>query len=199
MTEPRRVIDAATLLHGDDQEFVVNLYVAVLRRWPDAAGLRRFLELIANRPERRLEVLREVAGSEEARRLGNLVQVPERLVPGDPLRARAVLFQLRTEVLYEELGRLREALAVLAGTGVQDLAGLQAELAEAREGELRSELNALRRELREALAPRPAPTASEAAKADLAAGLAGLLDAYLAERLAGFEARLAALEARLPA
>jgi hypothetical protein len=198
VSDPRRFVDAATLLHGDDQEFVVNLYVAALRRWPDATGLRRYLEIIANRPERRLDVVREVAGSEEARRHGALVTIPDRLLPSDPARARAVLYQLRTEVLFEELSRLREAVALLSGMPGQELARLQQDLAEAREGELRTELNALRRELREALGPRPAPTASEAAKADLAAGLAQLLDAYLDDRLRGFEARLAALEARLP-
>ncbi len=77
MPAPPRRLDAAELLHGSDHEFIVNMYLAALRRWPDDAGYRRFLGLIANRPERRMDALREVAGSEEAVRLGALVTVPE--------------------------------------------------------------------------------------------------------------------------
>ncbi len=191
----RRTLDAGDLLHGDDHEFVVNLYLAVLRRWPDEAGYRHFMEQVFNRPERRVEAIREIAGSEEAHRQGSLVTLAPRPIPSDPHRARDLILSLRTEVLHEEMGRLQQALELLSGSGVAEVAALQGELAEARDAELRSELNSLRRGMALLTAP-PPPAAS--ARMDLAQGLAQLLDAYLAERLGGFESRLAALEARLP-
>lgn len=197
MTESRRPLNAADLLHGDDHDFIINLYVAALGRWPDPPGYRHYRELIAGQPEKRAEVLRMVVNSEEARRLGHPVAMPERLLPGDPLRAREALLARRTEVLQAELEKLREGLALLAGPAGAQLETLRQEVAEAERAGLHGEIAALRRELRAALGPRPAPTAAEAARADLATGLAQLLDAYLAERLDGFETRLAALEARL--
>ncbi len=226
MSAPPRRLDAAELLHGSDHDFIVNMYLAALRRWPDAAGYRRFIGLIANRPERRMDALREVAGSEEARRLGALVTVPEVALPGDPSLARDAILDIRTEVLQNELAGLREAVALLSGVAGAEVAGLQRELAEARDAELRGEINALRRELGavragavapgeaepglESLAPGLAAAGPELAAAgqglavaepgleSLALGLARLIDGQVTARLAALEERLRQVEARLP-
>jgi hypothetical protein len=220
MSAPPRRLDAAELLHGSDHDFIVNMYLAALRRWPDAAGYRRFMGLIANRPERRMDALREVAGSEEARRLGALVTVPEVALPGDPSLARDAILDIRTEVLQNEIAGLREAVALLSGVAGAEVAGLQRELAEARDAELRGEINVLRRELgavragaapaAPAVAPGLAAAGPELAAAgqglaaaepgleSLALGLARLIDGQVTARLAALEERLRQVEARLP-
>ncbi len=214
MSAPPRRLDAAELLHGTDHEFIVNMYLAALRRWPDAAGYRRFLGLIANRPERRMDALREVAGSEEARRLGALVTVPEQALPADPNLARDAMMDVRTEVLQADIERLREAVALLSGVAGAEVAELGRELAEARDAELRGEINALRRELAEVKAgaapavepglpmAEPGLAVAEPGLESLALGLARLLDAQVTAqvtaRLAPLEERLRQLEARLP-
>jgi hypothetical protein len=189
-------LDATELLHGSDHEFIVNIYLAALRRWPDDAGYRRFMGLIANRPERRMDALREVAGSEEAVRLGALVTVPELALPGDPSLARDAILDIRTEVLQNDIARLREAVALLSGVGGAEVAGLQRELAEARDAELRGEINALRRELGAVQAG--VEPVVEPGLESLALGLARLIDGHVGTRLAALEERLRQVEARLP-
>ncbi len=195
MSAPPRRLDAAELLHGSDHDFIVNMYLAALRRWPDAAGYRRFMALVANRPERRMDALREVAGSEEAVRLGALVTVPEQALPGDPSLARDAMRDIRTEVLQAEITGLREAVALLSGVGGAEVAGLQRELAEARDAELRGEINAVRRELAAVQVPLPVV---DPALDSLALGLARLIDAHVTTRLGALEERLRQVEARLP-
>ncbi len=195
MSAPPRRLDAAELLHGSDHDFIVNMYLAALRRWPDAAGYRRFMALVANRPERRMDALREVAGSEEAVRLGALVTVPEQALPGDPSLARDAMLDIRTEVLQAEITGLREAVALLSGVGGAEVAGLQRELAEARDAELRGEINAVRRELAAVQVPLPVV---DPALDSLALGLARLIDAHVTTRLGALEERLRQVEARLP-
>ena len=60
MKAPRRAPEPGDLLAGDDHDFVVNLYLALLRRWPDEAGYRHFMGMVAGRPERRLDALRQM-------------------------------------------------------------------------------------------------------------------------------------------
>ncbi len=189
MEVPRRRLRAGDLLAGEDHDFVVNLYLAVLRRWPDAAGYRHFLAKVVNRPEGRLEALREMTGSEEAARLGGLVEMAEPLAPSSAEAARDAMLAVRTEVLHDELMRLREALTLLSGLGGGELATLQQDLAAAQEAELRAELNALRREIRGVAPPAPSGTAQ---------GLAVALEQAMGGGVQRLEARLAALEARLP-
>ncbi|MBX9702298.1 MAG: DUF4214 domain-containing protein, partial [Acetobacteraceae bacterium] len=151
----RRVIQPGDLLFGEDHDFVVNAYIALLGRWPDAAGHAHYVAQIHNQPERRVEVLRALAGSEEARRPGGgapRVEFPDGpILPSDPRHALAVALDLRTGFLQAEIARLREALELLSGPGGPELAGLGSEILEAREAELRSEIESVRREMRERL------------------------------------------------
>jgi hypothetical protein len=142
-----RSIEAADLLHGDDHEFVVNAYLAILRRWPDEGGYHHYLRLITNRPERRIEVIRGMAGSEEARRAGSRISLgADPIEPGDPQRALATMLEVRTSLLHAETQRLRLALEELGGVGGPEVEGLRAGLMEVRDAEVRSEINAARRE-----------------------------------------------------
>lgn len=210
MKAPRRAPpEAGDLLAGDDHDFVVNLYLALLRRWPDDAGYRDFLGMVAGRPERRIDALRRMAASEEAHRDGAAPPEipPGAVVPADPRRALAVALDLRTSWLRDQVAELRESVELLAGAGGPELSALAAELIEARDAALRSEIGALRREVAElrgrlegrgdAASPPPSPDAGPADAADALPGrLADYVGDLLAIAEARFEARLRALEAR---
>ncbi|WP_431268718.1 DUF4214 domain-containing protein [Dankookia sp. P2] len=199
-----RTFDAADLIGGEDHDFVVNLYLALLGRWPDAAGYRRYLDAVAGRPERRLEALREVSVSAEAARHGTRIEFGSGpAIPPGPTRALAVTLALRTDWLRAELARLQEAVGLLGS------AGLAAELIEARDAGLHFEMNALRREVTERLDALPGLPGAEAAAArdaavqsisrlvvDYAGDLVAAAEARMEQRLRAMEARLLALEAR---
>ncbi|WP_165838883.1 DUF4214 domain-containing protein [Roseicella frigidaeris] len=201
--EARR-FTAAELLGGEDHDFVVNLYLALLGRWPDAAGYRHYREAIAGRPERRREALREMAESAEAARFGARIGFEDGpAVPPGPHRLLALSLALRTEWLQREVARLWEATGLLSG------AGPDASLIEARDAALYFEINALRREVTERLDGLLGPAGGEAAAlreaalrsvarlvAEHAAGLVAAAEAKCEARLRAVEARLLALEAR---
>ncbi|MCO6416365.1 DUF4214 domain-containing protein [Siccirubricoccus sp. KC 17139] len=206
MAPPRRRFEAGDLLFGEDHDFVVTLYMALLRRWPDAGGYRHYLELVADRPERRADALRQMMESEEAKRVAAPIHLPPGpILPTDPLRALQAVLAIRSEFLAEQLLELREVLALQDGGG----GGLGAEVIEARDAALRQELALLRREvgerlegvarlLRDAGAPEGAlATAEERAAAALAPLLAGYVGDLLAASQMQMEARLRALEARI--
>ena len=216
-TGSHRVIQPGDLLFGEDHDFVVNAYIALLGRWPDPNGHAHYIALIHNRPERRVEVLHALAQSEEARRPDHAgLRVEFRggpILPSDPRHALAVALDLRTGFLHGEIERLREALELLSGPGGPELAGLGSELLEAREAELRGEIEAVRRETRERLdgivallrdrgalapdAPSPAATAEERVAQALSHTFADYVGDLLAVAETRFEARLRAIEARL--
>jgi hypothetical protein len=214
MPIPRRPFEAGDLLYGEDADFVVTLYIALLRRWPDEGGYRHYLEMIANRPERRVEAVREIAASAEAHRVAAPMSLaPGPILPSDPRGALAAVLAIRTEWLAEQLTELREVLAGQGGLGGSELAGLGAEVIEARDAALRWELSALRREVAERLegvvgllgragvpegaAQAATATAEERAARAVSTLLAGYVGDLLAASQLQSEARLRALEARL--
>lgn len=212
MTLLYRTIAPGDLLFGEDHDFVVNAYLALLGRWPDPAGYTHYIAVIDNQPERRVEVLHALAGSEEANRPGRpgpRVVFPDGpILPSDPRHALAVSLDLRTGALRAETARLQEALDLLGGPGGPQLAGLGSELLEAREAELRSEIEAVRREMRDRLdsvaAVLPGAAAAAAtAEQRMAEALARMLADYVGDMIAvaetRFEARLRTLEARIAA
>jgi hypothetical protein len=199
-----RAFDAADLIGGEDHDFVVNLYLAVLGRWPDAAGYRRYLDFVAGRPERRLEALREVAESEEAARHGARLRFGGgHAVPPSPTRVLGTTLALRTDWLQAEVTRLQGAMELLGS------AAFTADLIEARDAGLHFELNALRREVTERLDGLLGPAGGEAAAArdaavqavsrlvvNYAGDLVTAAEAKMEQRLKAMEARLLVLEAR---
>lgn len=131
---------AADLLHGSDEDVVVNLYLGILGRWPDEQGFAHYLEFITNRPEHRAEALATMMASEEGRRRGT--RLDPSLVAVPPHEALATQMRLRTEWFRQELAR-RDAAAPATA---HDPATLEEVMA------LRQEVAALRREMEARLA-----------------------------------------------
>lgn len=177
------MITEEELLPGDDAEFVVNLYLAVLGRWPDEGGLAHHMDFLAGRPERRRQALRNMQASEEARLRGGTVPPG-----GEAAQAGAAQARLRTAWLLEEVAALRaRPEATTDNTLREDLALLTADLAQLR-AETRERLAALEAGLANALPLEP--RLSAALSVDF------VQDQIAAAQLR-LEARLRALEARL--
>jgi len=174
------MISIGELLPGTDEDFVINIYLAVLGRWPDEGGFENHLRAIAGRPELRLDVLRSMAGSEEGLQKARPLNPDER--PASLECALAAQLRLRAEIpQFRDL--TPSAATALAGE-VQAL-GL--------------EVTALGQELRERLA---ALEATLAGKLPVAPGLSpsvsiefvsGLIEAAQAP----LQHRLRALEKRV--
>jgi hypothetical protein len=176
-------IRAADLLHGSDHDFVVNLYLAVLDRWPDPGGYDHTRAMIAEGLAGRQRAIITVIGSEEAAQRGRRLTVDDPLLPGPPERALAAQLSLRTEFLMARMGQPPSAA---------DIPGMP----EALVRELRAELAALRAEMRDRLAELAAraaapPLPPAPLDEDRVHDLLALAEARL-------ELRLRALEKRLP-
>ena len=93
-------VSAADLLVGSDEDFVINLYLAVLGRWPDAAGLAYFVGQLAADPDGRPGVITELATSPEAMQHGQALAMPDPLLPAEPIQALGAQLALRSEFLH---------------------------------------------------------------------------------------------------
>lgn len=127
---------AADLLHGSDEDVVVNLYLGILGRWPDEPGFAHHLDFIAGRPERRAEALARILASEEARLRG--VKLDPSLAAVPPHEALAVQMRLRAEWFRQEIARRDAAPSAAPGPDAATLEELVA---------LRHEVGGLRREM----------------------------------------------------
>ncbi|MCS6890255.1 MAG: DUF4214 domain-containing protein [Rhodovarius sp.] len=180
---------AADLLYGSDHDFVINLYLAVLGRWPDEEGYQHFRAMAAEGQEGRLRAIHAVVTSPEALQRGRSLVIEEPLLPSPPEQALAAQLALRTEFLH---GLIRQQAARSAPP--PPLA-----MAEPLVRELRAELAALRRELQERLAELapPAVPPPAAAVEEPAAGWLDQVQDMIALAEARLELRLRALEKRL--
>ncbi len=175
-------ISASELLIGSDEDFVINLYLAVLRRWPDPEGFAHFTAKIAGDAWARQGVMMELASSPEAIQHGDRLDVPDPLPPAEPLRAMQAQLALRSEYLH----RLASAPPPVAPAApVEATAPLLREL--------RAELEALRREMRERLAEISAgPLPQSPAIPDMADyvnDMLALAEARMELRIRGLEKR----------
>lgn len=106
------MISLGELLHGTDEDFLVNLYLAALGRWPDEMGLAHHLDIIAGDPGRRAELVQVFLHSEEGRQQGRTI-TPELHAPDGgriPVeQALAAQLRLRTAALRTAIAALREA------------------------------------------------------------------------------------------
>ncbi|MDB5415197.1 MAG: hypothetical protein JWR10_3532 [Rubritepida sp.] len=181
------MITAGEILYGSDEDFVVNLYLAALERWPDEAGHAHHLQFIAGRPERRMEVLRRILDSEEGRLRPRPLSLDAAPVP--PEQALAAQLRLRGNALRAEIAGLREASVM--STASPALAGEVAALG-ADFASLRSEMRERMLALEATLAGRvpTAPNLSPAVSLDYVNDLIEAAQAQLGHRLRALEKRL---------
>lgn len=181
------MITLGELLHGADEDFLVNLYLAALGRWPDEAGFVHHLGLIAGQPGARAGLVQAFLSSEEARQRPPVIQM-EAPGPVPAEQALAAQLRLRTEILRAAIAAPREAAAAAEQSALAGeimalgaaLDGLRAELAE--------RIAAL--EARLAGAVPPAPALSPAVSLDYVNDLVEGAQAPLLRRIRSLEARL---------
>lgn len=182
------MISLGELLHGTDEDFLVNLYLAVLGRWPDEMGLAHHRGIIAGQPERRAGLVRAFLDSEEGRQQGRSVTPDAGPVPAE--QALAAQLRLRTEALRAAIAAQARAAAEppLTSLGGEILA-LGAALAS-----LRTELTERIAGIEALLAGQvpPAPALSPAVSLDYVNDLVEAAQAQTLRRLRALE--LGALE-----
>jgi len=141
------------LLHGSDEDFLTNLYLAVLGRWPDEGGFAQHLQALVADPGRRAKTFREFVESEEGRSRPGAVDPDPGPVSAE--RALAAQLGLRTQALRREVIQLREAQAT-ASAGAAVLGEV---------GALSAALASLGTELRERMAALEAALAGRVSSA----------------------------------
>lgn len=174
------MISIGELLPGTDEDFVTNIYLAVLGRWPDEGGFEHHLRAIAGRPERRLEVLRSMIGSEEGLQKARPLDPDERPAPLE----RALAAQLRLRAEIPQVRDLTHGAATAIAGEVQALGLEVAALGQ----ELRARLAAL-----EAVVAGRLPTApglSPSVSIEFVSGLIEAAQAPLQHRLRALEKRV---------
>lgn len=209
-------ITAADILVGSDEDFVINLYLAVLGRWPDPTGFAHMVAKVAGSEAARAQAITDMAVVPEALARGRPVPVQDPLLPAEPVTALQRQLALRTEYLRGLFDAQQAAMPPgldevepLLAEARADMTALRREL---REGlaalhasatrndvepllrEARAEMVSLRRELRERLAVGGGPGAAQDAGPDIA----DYVNDLLAVAEARMELRLRALEKRLP-
>ncbi|MEI6159136.1 MAG: DUF4214 domain-containing protein [Roseococcus sp.] len=182
------MITISELLYGADEDFLVNLYLAILGRWPDDAGFAHHRKIIEGRAERRLEVVEAFLESEEGRQRRSSVIRDLSAVTAE--QALAAQLRLRTEYLRTAIEGAREpAAAPGPGSSVLgEIAALGAAIA-ALGVELRERIAAV-----EALAAgqvSAAPNLSPAVSVDYVNDLIQAAQAQTNQRLRMIEKRLA--------
>ncbi len=180
------MITLGELLHGTDEDFIVNLYLAALGRWPDDAGFTHHLGLIAGQPEARAGLVQALRNSEEAQQ-----RRPAILSDPTPVAAEQALaaqLRLRTQVLHAALAERRPPSAEAQPSA---LAGELMALGTALDG-LRTELNERIAALEATLAGRvpPAPALSPAISLDYVNDQVEQAQAPLLRRIRALERRL---------
>lgn len=186
------MISLGELLHGPDEDFLVNLYLATLGRWPDEAGLAHHRPIIAGHPERRAELVQMFLDSEEGRQRGLRLAADAGPADASPVpveQALAAQLRLRTQVLRQAIEDLREAPALngLGPAAAGEIAALGASLAS-----LGAELRERMAAMEALIAGRvpPAPNLSPAVSLDLVNDLVEASQAQLTLRLRQLERRL---------
>lgn len=166
---PSRVV-ASELLHGDDEGFIVNAYLALQRQWPDPGGYAHYHYLLSQQPGQRARVLRELAASETAGWIG--VRMEDDL-PADhvyraddwPAEQREALYRLasqrwRLQQLVQESRETRDLLSRVTLEGIGAAVQTLVESCQSQMGQLESRLATLQAEmqsLREQVQAMPVP------------------------------------------
>lgn len=210
-------ITAADLLVGSDEDFVINLYLAALDRWPDPEGFAHMMDKVVGSEAARAQAITDLLVSPEAMLRGRPVPMQDPLLPAEPIVALQRQLALRTQYLLGLVSRHaapapadRGGLEAALGEARADMSALRKELRQGLEEmhrtprardevepllrEARAEMAALRRELRERLADGAEPIVTTRADPDIA----DYVNDLLAVAEARMELRIRALEKRLP-
>ena len=120
-----RVLRGQDLMLGSDHEFIVRLYRRILLRGPDEGGYRHYRDRIEADPGSRRRMIEELAGSSEARRQPEPLEIiwDDAELP-EAARLAAVLQENTPEAL---VNALRQSLG---GLDAARLAALEAPLRE---------------------------------------------------------------------
>jgi len=164
-----QTVRASELLEGDDEGFVINAYLALQRQWPDPGGFGHYHWLLSQRPQARLEVLREIARSASAQRTG--VRFEDDFPPeqteapraSDPVQARlrylSACERLRMPQLAQQSQELQALLSGVSLEGIGEAVRTVIETSMAQLAQLESRLNSLQAELADLRARLDGPVA----------------------------------------
>lgn len=157
LPRPPQTVRASELLEGDDEGFVINAYLALQRQWPDPGGFGHYHWLLSQRPDARLEVLREIAGSASSQRTGVRFEddfpAEQAVAPreADPVQARlrylSACERLRVPQLATQSQELQALLAGVSLEGIGDAVRMVIETSMAQLAQLESRLASLQAEL----------------------------------------------------
>lgn len=166
---PPQTVRASELLEGDDEGFVINAYLALQRQWPDPGGFGHYHWLLSQRPQARLEVLREIARSASAQRTGVVfeddfpAEQTEAPRASDPAQARlrylSACERLRVPQLARQSLELQALLSGVSLEGIGEAVRTVIETSMAQLAQLESRLNSLQSELADLRARPDGPAA----------------------------------------
>lgn len=121
-----KVVRACELMHGADDDFIINAYIALQHQWPDVGGFAHYQHLLRQRPDQRVQVLRDIAASRQAQRCGttliddlpaNFPSPPPEVESTDP-RNTTLILRLTHAVNDAQL--MREMASKLTVAGLSD-------------------------------------------------------------------------------
>ncbi|MCO5978960.1 hypothetical protein [Ideonella oryzae] len=152
-----QTVRASELLEGDDEGFVINAYLALQRQWPDVGGFAHYHWQLSQRPQARLELLREIARSASAQRSGVVFEddfpAEQTEAPrlSDPVQSRlrylTACERLRVPQLARQSLELQALLSGVSLEGIGEAVRTVIETSMAQLAQLESRLNSLQVEL----------------------------------------------------
>jgi hypothetical protein len=141
-----RSYKVSELLCGDNAGFIINAYLALQRQWPDQGGYQHYLYVLSTYPDRRADVLHEIAASPVAQRCGSELIDDHDSVNGAAIDPELQYLRQCVNLRIPQLARAldsRNGHEPEAGNVQTDVARLQQ-----RVDEQGKEIASLRRELR---------------------------------------------------
>jgi len=190
-----KVARASELIHGSDDDFIINAYVALQHQWPDAGGFAHYRQYLRQHPTQRLHVLHGVSTSRRAQRCGTRLDadLPEDFAYtpeiDDSERFRRTTLELRLTHAVNDAQSMRDMASKLTVAGLSEavnsvVTSSQAGMAafESRLNELSASVEAVMQALRTTGAPAPRHDGADN------------VDAWMAQELQRLAQRVLALE-----
>jgi len=204
---PSKVARASELIHGSDDDFIINAYVALQHQWPDAGGFAHYRQYLRQHPTQRLQVLNGISTSRRAQRCGTrlVCDLPEDFAwtpeIDDSQRLRHATLELRLTQAVNDAQSMRDMASNLTVAGLSEavnsvVATSQAGMAafESRLNELSASVEAVMQALRTTGVPAPRQEPTDNVDAWMAHEIQRLAQRVLAlEQARATQAGLAAL------